>query len=119
MGVPAKYADQMFSISKTDIHWISDDEIKADFDGFISELRDWVDARCDKRSDNEKSLWAQAIRGKTYNEMTPIERETMEMVAEKLRQQVRCENNLQAELAMQAYEKALQTRKAAPQRPLQ
>jgi hypothetical protein len=43
MGVPAKYADEMFSESKDSIRWISHEEVRADFDGFITELRDWAE----------------------------------------------------------------------------
>ena len=104
MGVPAKYADEMFSISKNDIRWISNDEVQADFDGFIPELKDWVDARCDKRSDAEKYLWTH-LQGKSYNEMTPAERVTMQKFFENYPQQLQCESELQSELADQAYTK--------------
>ena len=45
MSVPAKYADQMFSVPKDKVQWISRDDYDADLDGVIPELRDWVDAR--------------------------------------------------------------------------
>jgi hypothetical protein len=107
MGVPAKYEDEMFGISKNDIRWISDDEVRADFDGFIPELRDWADARCDKRSDNEKYVWEQMMRGKTVAELSPTERAMVTTLFEKYSQQVQCENKLQSELADQAYLQAL------------
>jgi hypothetical protein len=53
MGVPTKYIDQMFSIPKDQILWISQDDFDADFSGFIPSLRDWVDAKC-KLTDVEK-----------------------------------------------------------------
>jgi hypothetical protein len=40
MGVPAKYADQMFSIPKDEVRWINDQEFAADFNGFIPGLKD-------------------------------------------------------------------------------
>ena len=43
----------MFSVPKDEIRWISNDDFEADFNGFIPELKDWVDARCDKRTDIE------------------------------------------------------------------
>jgi hypothetical protein len=107
MGVSVKYANEMFRISKNDIRWISDDEAKADFDGFIPELRDWADARCDKRSDNEKYLWEHMMRA-APNKLTPTERAMIEPLFEKHSQQVQCENKLQSELAIQAYEQALE-----------
>jgi hypothetical protein len=35
MGIPGKYADQMHSIPRDEIHWISDEEFSANFEGFI------------------------------------------------------------------------------------
>ena len=64
MGVPAKYADQMFSVPKDEVRWISSNEFETDFAGFIPELRDWVDARCDGRSDAEKRAW-EVLKNKT------------------------------------------------------
>ena len=115
MGVPEKYADEMFGISKNNIRWISDDEVRTDFDGFIPELRDWVDARCDKRSNAEKALWEQMMRGKTYAELTPTERAIEKTLFEKHRQQVQCENELQSNLSAQAYVQALEHQ--SPQLP--
>ena len=54
MDIPAKYADQMFSISKDELKWITGDEFDDNFNGFIPGLKDWIDARCDKRTDLEK-----------------------------------------------------------------
>jgi len=108
MGVPAKYADEMFAISKDNIRWISPDEVRADFNGFIPELRDWVNARCDKRSDTEKNIWEQLMHGKTINELTPTERAMVETLAEKRREQFSCEDKLQSELAGHAYQHALE-----------
>jgi hypothetical protein len=106
MGVPTKYSDEMFSISKNDIRWISDDEIQADFNGFIPELRDWVDARCDKFSDIEKNIWEQFLRGKI--ELTPAAKAMAETLIEKYRQQGQCESKLQSKLAFQAYAHAFE-----------
>jgi hypothetical protein len=46
MGVPLKYVDLMFSIPKDQIRWITIEEYQVDFAGVISELDDWLDARC-------------------------------------------------------------------------
>jgi hypothetical protein len=37
MGVPSKYAEEMYSVPKGRIRWIRYDEFQADFSGFISE----------------------------------------------------------------------------------
>ena len=60
MGVPTKYIDQMFSIPKDEFRWISKQEYEADFEGYILELRDWLEARCDNvLTDLEKKIWKQ------------------------------------------------------------
>jgi hypothetical protein len=56
MGVPPKYADMMFSIPKDEIRWIDSAEFHADFNGDIPELKDWIDARCNKMTDPEKAF---------------------------------------------------------------
>jgi hypothetical protein len=51
MGVPAKYAEDMFSVPKHKIQWIRNDEFASDFAGFIAALRGLVEARCGNGSD--------------------------------------------------------------------
>jgi hypothetical protein len=67
MGVPAKYADLMFSIPKDQVRWIDEADLKSDFTGVIPGLKDWLDARCDKRTDVDKrvidALDAKSMRG--------------------------------------------------------
>jgi hypothetical protein len=46
MGVPAKYAETMYSEPVRRIRWIRNDDVE--LDGFIPQVRDWVDARCDR-----------------------------------------------------------------------
>ena len=57
MSVPARYVDEMFSVSRDDLKWVSNDDFEADFKGFIPELREWVDARCNKLTPTEKRIW--------------------------------------------------------------
>jgi hypothetical protein len=108
MGVPLKYLDEMFSVSKDSIYWISRDEIRADFSGFIPELRDWVDARCDNRSQAERTIW-----NKPYNERTPAERAIIGKILEKVSERVSCETKLQETLSFDAFEQAFVKGKTA------
>jgi|SRR6185437_15643941 len=57
MNIPAKYADLMFSVPKDKVRWIGKADFETDFDGIIPELKDWLTARCDKRTDVEKAVW--------------------------------------------------------------
>lgn len=57
MSVPAKYADLMFSVSKDEVRWLNNADFDADLQGTIPELKDWLAARCDKRTDVEKAVW--------------------------------------------------------------
>ena len=54
MGVPEKYAQNMYFGPKRSVGWVRNDEFEADFEGFIPEFRDWASARCDKLSEMEK-----------------------------------------------------------------
>ncbi len=109
MGVPAKYADQMFSAPKNEVRWIKNDEFEADFNGFIPGLKDWVDARCDKRTEIEKRIWEE-VKDKTNAQLSTAERVMTEVILKKNEGQDKCERDIQSELAIQAYRDALEKR---------
>lgn len=93
MGVPTRYAELMFSISKDQIRWITKAEYRADFDGIVPELREWLSARCDNRTEVEKRLEdlfdAKITRGEKLN----AEEQTMRSaLAPKLISRVQCES---------------------------
>ena len=56
MGVPAKYGDMMFAVPKNEVRWIGEADFRA-IEGVIPELKDWLAAKCDERTDVEKALW--------------------------------------------------------------
>jgi hypothetical protein len=56
MSVPSKYADRMFSISGDQMYWINEADFEADFSGNIPELEDWLNAKCNERTDEEKRV---------------------------------------------------------------
>jgi hypothetical protein len=56
MGVPAKYAENMYSVPFKNARWIRYDEFEADFDGFIPELGQLVKAECNDRSDGSTEV---------------------------------------------------------------
>jgi hypothetical protein len=107
MGVPTRYLDRMFSVSKDDIQWISDGDFEADFEGFIPELRDWVDARCDKNTPTEKKIWEE-LKHTTSAHQTPAEKVMVDAILKKLGEQDKCELDLRSELALRAYQDALE-----------
>jgi hypothetical protein len=99
MGVPAKYGDAMFAIPKDEVKWVDADSFIADLKGFVPELRDWVDARCNKLTSSEKKFW-DAVRDKTNSQLTPAENIMAdELMKTKLHEQHRCEEDTQRELA--------------------
>jgi hypothetical protein len=101
MGVPAKYVDQMFSVGKDEVRRISEGEFNADFNGFISELKDWVDARCDKRTDAEKKIW-ESLKSKIYAQQTTAEKSMTDILEKKYKEQLDCENKIKRELFVRA-----------------
>jgi len=109
MDVPAKYAEDMYSVPKGKIQWIRNDEFEADFGGFIPELRDWVAARCDNRTDVERKNW-EGLKYKTRAEHSAVERSVTDISRKKYEAQLNCERNVQDELALRAYDDALRKR---------
>jgi hypothetical protein len=114
LGVPSKYVEQMFSISKEQIRWIGQEEFDSDFDGFISELKDWVDAKCDKRTVLEKKVW-ETVKQKSSTRQTQAEKMMMNTIMKKYEEQYRCEAQIEEELALNAYKDELQK---SPDRPV-
>jgi hypothetical protein len=104
MNVPTRYSDQMFSVPKEKILWISDDSYDDDFSGFVPSLRDWVDAKCDDRSDIEKSFW-ESIKDKPGNDLTPTERSMSDMLMKKMQLQQPCKNMALFELRKEAWQR--------------
>jgi len=100
MDVPTKYIDQMFSVPKDQILWISEDDFDADFRGFIPSLRDWVDAKC-KLTDVE-TVALDAIRKKPSDKRTKAESDVEERLAKK---QLDCEHQAKFELRKDAWQR--------------
>lgn len=91
MGVPAKYADLMFSIPKDQVRLINEEDFKSDFEGYIPELRDWLDAKCHKLTDIEKLVSKGIERKKRRREKLTEDDERMSrMLTEKNLQQGEC-----------------------------
>jgi hypothetical protein len=94
MGVPSKYADLMFSNSGDQMYWIDDADFEANFWGFIPELKGWVNAKCDKRSEIEKrvddALEEKRNRGQR---LTPEEESIRLMLGKKMEARVYCEGD--------------------------
>jgi hypothetical protein len=102
MNVPAKYADMMFSVPKDQVRWISSADFESDLEGFIPPLKDWIDARCDKRTDAEKAMW-ELFKDKRQAEMTAAEKSVSELLWKKRSEQNRCELGALGELNHQAH----------------
>lgn len=102
MGVPPKYADLMFSVSPEQAYRITEEEFDADFDGFITDLKDWVDAQCDKRTDEEKQVYAQ-FKDLGYAQMPSAAQATMKEIERKYEGQLKCEMQLREDLALSGY----------------
>jgi hypothetical protein len=114
MGVPSKYADMMFSVPKDQVRWIDEIDFKADFSGIIPELKDWMDAKCNKDTDMEKRLWKifdeKIARGETFSADEEVIRQTL---GQKLKVRVKCEGNTMDKLREDAW-KAFQASKKSP-----
>ncbi len=64
MNVRIKYLDLMFSTPSSDVRWITQDELDADLQGFLPELKDEAAARCAEHTPvNSSEKIATATRG--------------------------------------------------------
>jgi hypothetical protein len=102
MGVQAKYVDLMYSIPKDDIKWIDKADFAADFNGDILELKDWIDARCNKLTDAEKAF-SKNVGDKSLNQLTDTEKSIWDVFIQKIKVQVDCEWNMREQLRKDAW----------------
>ena len=103
MNVPAKYADAMFLVPKDELHWVGEDAYRADFDGVISPLKDWLAARCDKRTDAEKLAYKQLPKDRPIGQFTPNEHAIFDALSKKMRDMHDCERSGLDELSGNAW----------------
>lgn len=102
MGLPAKYSELMYSVPKDQVQLLAESDIKADIYGFIPELKDWVDARC------EKTTSAERIR-KNYLVIKPSEKWTAEdeeflkQVSNKEDETIKCWKDVQGQMRITAW----------------
>lgn len=102
MNVPAKYADMMFSVPKDQVRWIGSADFESDPEGFIPELKDWMDARCDKRTDVEKAMWEE-LKEKRPAQMTLTEKSVSDLLLKKVVEQDKCQSEALSKLSLEAY----------------
>ncbi len=92
MGVPTKYADLMFSTPKDKVRWVGNADFNADLEGVIPALRDWLAARCDKRTDVEKAMWEKMMTDRRpIGQYSAAERSIADMMQKKMREVSDCD----------------------------
>jgi hypothetical protein len=109
MNVPAKYADLMFSTPKDKVRWIVDADFHADLEGIIPELKDWLAARCDKRTDVEKAIWEKMMADpRPIGQQSATDRSLFDLMEKKMQGIHDCEkdnvNTLSAEAWLQMFD---------------
>jgi hypothetical protein len=105
MGVPAKYADMMFTVPKDEVRWIGSADFKNDLKGIIPELKDWMAARCDTRTDVEKALWKKMVADPRHPVPTEgtAERSLFDLMQKKMAEMYSCEDNNVDTLSAEAW----------------
>jgi hypothetical protein len=98
MGVPNRYAEQMAFVPKEQMRWVSGEEFKADFEGFIPDLKDWVDARCSNLTDVELKFW-NSVKSTPSHLLTVDQRAMTDKLMNKMRERSECERSEQIKLA--------------------
>lgn len=90
MSVPAKYVDLMFSVPKDKVRWLGN---VADLEGTIPELRDWLAAQCDKRTDVERAVWHKfKADARPIGEYSTAERSIVDKMQNKMLEMLHCES---------------------------
>jgi hypothetical protein len=100
MDVPIKYIDQMFSVPKDQILWISEDSFNADFKGYVPSLRDWAKAKCEL-TDVEKAA-QEGVESKPPAKRTQAEWDLSKRISNK---KWDCEQQLKFELRKDAWQR--------------
>jgi hypothetical protein len=104
MNVPAKYADMMFTVPKDEVRWIGSADFKNDLEGIIPELKDWLAARCDTRTDVEKALWKKMmVDPRLIGQQSAAERSLFDMMEKKMQKIHWCEDNNVNTLSAEAW----------------
>ena len=104
MNVPAKYVGLMLSIPKDEARWVTEAEFHADFDGAIPELRDWLSAKCDSRTDVEKALWKRMMADKRpMGQQSASDRSMFDMMSKKMSEVRVCEDQQLIQLSAKAW----------------
>jgi hypothetical protein len=75
---------------------------ETDFKGFIPELKDWIDARCDKFSDVEKRIWEEE-KNVPGSQQRIAEKVATDAILKKRFEQSDCEGELQFDLFVAAW----------------
>jgi len=101
MDVPTKYVELMFATPKDQIRWITGAEFESDLEGFIPELKDWVDARCDKLTDVEKIRGGE-VKDKLPKYMTATQKSVATLLGDKKGEQGECGEKALIELSRRA-----------------
>jgi hypothetical protein len=104
MSVPAKYADMMFAVPKDEVRWIGEADFRDDLEGVIPELKDWLSARCDERTDVEKALWKKMMADpRPLGQQSVAERSLFDMMEKKMSRVRGCEDEALDELSADAW----------------
>jgi hypothetical protein len=99
MGVPSKYAAEMFSMPPNGMRWILDDDFAHDFAGYIPELKKRIDAICDKHTDTGQE-------NSEKTDKTARDESAAKPVTTQFEERQSCERRIQVDLALRAHESA-------------
>ncbi len=99
MGVPSKYAAEMFSMPPNGMRWILDEDFAHDFAGYVPELKKQIDAICDKHTDAGQE-------NSEKTDKTAGDEAAAKPLTTQLEERQSCERRIQGDLALRAHESA-------------
>ena len=109
MGVPLTYVEDMFAVPKKRLSWIENEDFERDFEGFIPQLRNLADTRCERRVNPEHKVSSEPTFNAIAEGGTAQSPKDTALVKNAAGVPL-CERALQAELASRAHIEALEIR---------
>jgi hypothetical protein len=102
MGLPVKYSEIMQSVPRDQVRWLEYEEVRVDLRGFIPELRDWMNAKCDKTTPAER-VARENLKNKPAEKWTSDEEQVSKALVKRDLEMFRCWSDVQIEMRREGW----------------
>lgn len=104
MGLPAKYSETMYSVPKDQVQLLAESDIKADIYGFIPELQDWVNTRCEKTTIADR-VAKNYLMTKPSEKWTAEEKQMVDLAIKRDIERINCWKDVMEQLRVDAFKR--------------